>query len=214
MTGSYSIKQRMREERARLAALDQHFRAGGPSSRPDPAPERRRSWGSDLGRRGSLGSVMSSMKGKGKGKEPAGTASTGTASTGTETATRPPGPSANHPYRREQRIPGSYDSYVAEDGRPTGSEASSAQASPRSEKGGLPQTRYDSRVSLNSGMDVALAGTTDRWYESTSSLGGLSTLTASVTGRSGRELREDSPVSPDVRGRSLGKSQGKEKEKQ
>ena len=60
-------------------------------------------------------------------------------------------------------------------------------------------------------MDVALAGTTDRWFGSTSSLGGLSTLTASVTGRSGREIREDPPITPEVRGRALRK--GKEKEK-
>lgn len=215
VTGSYNIKQRMREEKERLAALDQHFRAGGPSSRNSGGPERRRS--SDLGRRGSLSSVMSRMKGKGKEKEKqqSDTSSTETATPGTQARTS----SSNNPYEREppQRIPGSYDSYVTEEKHPWGSEASSTQPSPRGEKSGLPQTRHDSRVSLNSGMDVALAGTTDRWYGSTSSLGGFSTLTASVTGRSGlsgRDVREDSPVTPEIRGRLLREDKGKGKEKQ
>lgn len=230
VTGSYNIKERMRQEKERVAALEQHFRSGGSSSRGDrpsrsngAGSERRSSWGSDLGRRGSLGSVVSRMKGKGKERADRGSnvpnaesaETTHSAAPGvTSPGQRHPGPS--DPYRaypREQRIPGSYDSY-ATDEQPEPMSPCSSYTSPRGEKGGLPQTRHDSRVSLNSGMDVALAGTGDRWWGSTSSLGGMSTLTASITGRSGRDAREDSPLSPEIRGRSLGQSKGKEKEKQ
>lgn len=210
VTGSYSIKQRMKEEKQRLASLDQHFRAGGSSSRSsNDGPERRSSWSSDVGRRGSLSSVMSRMKGKGKEKQQSDTSSNETATPARSVHSRTT--SSNNPYQheREQRIPGSYDSYVTDEKYPSG--ASSSHTSPRGESSGLPQPRRDSRISLNSGMDVALAGTTDRWFGSTSSLGGLSTLTASVTGRSGREIREDPPITPEVRGRALRK--GKEKEK-
>lgn len=150
LTRSSAIKQRMREERERVAALERSFRDGEGLSRPaGSAPSGASAdTGSSDGRRSDPALMAEAVR----------------------FATRP-----------THSLPGAYhDAGVCTE-----------------EPEDLPQTRRDSRVSLNSGVDIALAGTLDRWASAST----FSTQARSLSGHSTSTL---SPSSTEVRGRSLG----------